>query len=363
MDIKMPGKIDGIEAANNILELIDVPIIFLTAYSDSKTIERAKNVNSYSYILKPFQGAQLNTAIEMALYKHSMDRKLKESELRYQTVVENQTELIVRFDKDLNIEFANSAFSTIIGFNKDVLNNHSLKHTIFYENSQTFRNQIESLLNSETQIQAEHDILISKEIRWYQWNFDVIPLDEKKGPKYLAVGRNITEIIRLTDKLKETNQSLKEKVKERTVELEDQATELREANIALKVLLRQIKNDNTDAVDNIQKNLEFLIQPNLLKIKRSKNVKTIHDTIEIVEENLNTITSKFVTNVSTYLECLTSTQLQVANLVKQGKSNKLIADALNLSIRTVETHRFNIRKKLNISNSAVNLRTFLLSLE
>ncbi|MHB9029352.1 MAG: ATP-binding protein [Candidatus Latescibacterota bacterium] len=82
MDIMMPGEIDGVTAAEQIHVHLDVPIIYVTAYTDENTIKRAKITEPYGYIVKPFKERELQIIIDMALYKHDMEKKLKESEER-----------------------------------------------------------------------------------------------------------------------------------------------------------------------------------------------------------------------------------------------------------------------------------------
>ncbi|OPY21137.1 MAG: two-component response regulator [Methanomethylovorans sp. PtaU1.Bin093] len=79
MDIMLKGEIDGINAAGEIRKRFNIPVIYLTAYSDGDTIERAKLTEPYGYILKPFEEDDLRTAIEIALYRHQMvnDREKK----------------------------------------------------------------------------------------------------------------------------------------------------------------------------------------------------------------------------------------------------------------------------------------------
>ncbi len=72
MDIMLKGEIDGINAAGEIRKRFNIPVIYLTAYSDGDTIERAKLTEPYGYILKPFEEDDLRTAIEIALYRHQM---------------------------------------------------------------------------------------------------------------------------------------------------------------------------------------------------------------------------------------------------------------------------------------------------
>ena len=88
MDIVLKGEMDGIDAAQNIRELYDIPIIYLTAYSDEKTLQRAKVTEPFGYVLKPFEDREIQSAIEMAIYKHQMEKKLKESEEKYRKLVE-----------------------------------------------------------------------------------------------------------------------------------------------------------------------------------------------------------------------------------------------------------------------------------
>jgi len=110
-------------------------------------------------------------------------------------------------------------------------------------------------------------------------------------------------------------------------------------------------------------NVREMIEPYLEKLKKTKLDDMQKTYLGIIESNLNDIISPFVCGVSINLLNLTPTELQVANLVKQGKTTKEIASILNLSAKTIEFHRDNIRKKLGIKNRKINLRTHLLSLE
>jgi len=82
MDIVLEGEMDGTEAASIISSRLDIPVVYLTAYADDKTLERAKTTEPFGYILKPFEDRELYSAIEMALYKHKMENIIKEKEDR-----------------------------------------------------------------------------------------------------------------------------------------------------------------------------------------------------------------------------------------------------------------------------------------
>ncbi|MBE0517382.1 MAG: response regulator [Methanophagales archaeon] len=79
MDIVLEGDMDGIEAAEQIRARFDIPVIYLTAYADETTVQRAKMTTPYGYLLKPFNERELHAAIEMALYKHMMEREVASS--------------------------------------------------------------------------------------------------------------------------------------------------------------------------------------------------------------------------------------------------------------------------------------------
>jgi two-component system cell cycle sensor histidine kinase/response regulator CckA len=83
LDIHLAGEMDGLEAAAILHEQFNIPVILLTAYADSTTIERAKRTQPYAYVLKPFNERELRTSIELALYRSTMERRMKASEQRY----------------------------------------------------------------------------------------------------------------------------------------------------------------------------------------------------------------------------------------------------------------------------------------
>jgi diguanylate cyclase (GGDEF)-like protein/PAS domain S-box-containing protein len=83
MDIKIRGILDGIETAARIRESQDIPIIYVTAFSDEATLKRARLTEAFGYLIKPFEDRELRSTIEIALYKHKMEQKLRESEERY----------------------------------------------------------------------------------------------------------------------------------------------------------------------------------------------------------------------------------------------------------------------------------------
>lgn len=90
MDIMLKGEMSGIEAADLIRKNQDIPVIFLTAYTDRNTVDKAKETEPYGYIIKPFKEIDIQTAIEIALYKHGKEMQVKKERDMYYSMVEKQ---------------------------------------------------------------------------------------------------------------------------------------------------------------------------------------------------------------------------------------------------------------------------------
>ena len=139
MDIMLKGKMTGIECADIIKKQYKMPIIFLTAYADDNTLEKAKITEPYGYIIKPFKEKELQTTIEMTLYKYKKDEEVKKERDLYCSIVENKESkdsIFVRADYRLNkINFSDiyyiEALKDYVVIN--TLNNSYTTHTTMKE--------------------------------------------------------------------------------------------------------------------------------------------------------------------------------------------------------------------------------------
>jgi len=181
--------------------------------------------------------------------------------------------------------------------------------------------------------------------------------------RFTVFVQDVTERLKCEEALRKAGKELEHQVNEKTLELMDKTKNLEEVNTALRVLLKKRDEDKKELEKKVLLNVGEMIEPYLNKLKKTKLDEMQRTYLGIIESNLNDIISPFVCGVSINLLNFTPTELQVANLVKQGKSTKEIASILNLSAKTIEFHRDNIRKKLSIKNRKINLRTHLLSLE
>jgi PAS domain S-box-containing protein len=110
MDIRLAGKMDGIETAAKIRTTRAVPVVYLTANSDTPVLERAKATEPYGYILKPFDERDLKSTIEIALHKFRVDEQVRDREQLIRSLVNTNTEPVFIVDRDTNVLFINDAF-------------------------------------------------------------------------------------------------------------------------------------------------------------------------------------------------------------------------------------------------------------
>jgi DNA-binding CsgD family transcriptional regulator len=158
--------------------------------------------------------------------------------------------------------------------------------------------------------------------------------------------------------LKLTEQALRESQEN----LHDQKQGLEEANVALKVLLKQRDADKQELEKRFLTNVKGLVLPYVEKL-RGANLKPKDKTlVEIIETHLQDIITPLMQNLANVNILLTPQEMQVATLVKDGKTSKEIADILIVSEATVNFHRKNLRQKFGLTNKQTNLRAYLMSL-
>ena len=119
MDIRLKGEMDGIDAAARIKNELDIPVIYLTAHTDKDTLQRAKKTEPYGYVIKPFEERELFSTIEMALYKHEMEKKLKESRHWLSTTLKSIGDALIATDSKGVIKIINRVAEDLTEWNYD----------------------------------------------------------------------------------------------------------------------------------------------------------------------------------------------------------------------------------------------------
>jgi DNA-binding CsgD family transcriptional regulator len=145
-------------------------------------------------------------------------------------------------------------------------------------------------------------------------------------------------------------------------EVVEREKSLEETNIALKVLLKQREADKADLERKVLANIKSLVFPYLEKLRTARLKPRERTLVEIVETHLRDIISPFLQHMANADLVLTPQEMQVAALIRDGKSSKEIASLLNVSEATVNFHRKNLREKFGLKNKRANLRTYLMSM-
>ena len=173
------------------------------------------------------------------------------------------------------------------------------------------------------------------------------------------------ELVRANIRLKkevEERKAAQESLMQKEEELNIKSLNLEEANTALKVLLKRGEQDKNELEEKVLTNIKELAVPYIEKLRQTGLDEKQELYIQILESNLNDIVSPFLKKLSSHYLNLTPTEIQVANLVREGKSTKEIAELLHISKRAIEFHRNNIRDKLGLKQEKTNLRSYLMSL-
>jgi len=214
MDIVMPGKIDGIEAARQIMEDQGIPVIFLTAYEDEKYINRAKEVNPFGYLIKPYHVSTLKATLEIALYNKEVINKLKRSEDVWRTLAKSMNEGLALCDSQGKIFFWNSGAESIFGYTADEANNNQLTF-IVSEAAKDYKQEFENLiLHGESYIKNKWVEIIGVRKDWSKFPVEISVTPWKIGDliAFICIFRDISvrkkEETRMKTSLEEKNKYL-----------------------------------------------------------------------------------------------------------------------------------------------------------
>jgi PAS domain S-box-containing protein len=182
----------------------------------------------------------------------------------------------------------------------------------------------------------------------------------------LGISRDISIRKQAEEMILNAKNRLEQMVETRTKELEDKTEQLglrtrnlEEMNTALNVLLNKIENDKKELENNIRANLQESLFPHLENLKNSNLGEAQRACVTVMEETVNTIATPFIKNLRLKHSNLSSKEIQVSSLIKEGRTTKEIATILNVSVKDVEFHRYNIRKKLNLTRKKTSLSAYL----
>ncbi len=281
-----------------------------------------------------------------------MEQALRDNEEKYRMIIENIEDGYYEVDLAGNFIFFNDALARITGYDrKDLLgmNNRDIMDAF---NAKRVFSLFNAVYGTGLATKAfDWELIRKDDCKRYVEVSVSLKRDLKGHPiGFMGIARDITERRETEELLRRSEEKLRGKTRN-----------LEEVNTALTVLLKKREEDKIELEQTVLTNLNDMVKPYLERVKERARDPKQKDNLVVLEENLNAITSPFSYRLSSRYLNLTSSEIEIANLVKQGQSTKDIADLLNVSSKTIEVHRLNIRKKLGLSNKKASLRTHLLS--
>jgi PAS domain S-box-containing protein len=185
MDIVLKGDMDGIETAAEIRNRFNIPIVYLTAYEDDKTLKRAKLTEPLGYILKPFEERYLRSSIEMALYKHKMELKLRENERWLATILKSVGDAVIVTDESGRVRFMNPMAELLTGWSFKDAYGKSLKDifkVVTEDTKSPLENPFTRVVQQNTVLgRSNHAVLISKDGSEISIDHSAAPIRDDKG--------------------------------------------------------------------------------------------------------------------------------------------------------------------------------------
>ena len=302
-------------------------------------------------------GQRAQNLAEIENQCQAVEEALQTSEEKLRVLLNSTHDLALLVDKDGTVLTVNTKAAERYGKDPEELIGKSIYSLMPAETVDLRKRKAEEV------IQTKQPVHYTEENAGKYFDCNLFPIldNEGKVQSFTVFVKDVTEQKQNHKALQNIREELVQRVRERTRELEEKAGNLKEVNTALKVLLQRLDEDKKVLEEKVMLNMRQLIEPYLDKLKRSRLNKQQRNLLDILESNLARIVSPFARSFSSSFMKLTPTEIQVANLIRLGKTTKEIADLMNLSIKTIQFHRENIRTKIGIKNKKINLRTYLLS--
>jgi len=309
MDIVLNDKLNGIEAAKIIKNSYDIPIIYLTAYGDEKTLEKAKKTFPQAYLLKPFSEKELKLTIEMGIYKHNMETKLKRSEEKYRTLAENAHDMIYIISLEDRVDYVNKYAADLFGQKTEDLIGKLRQNLFPMDISEIQRARIDKAVETETAVRTESKITFPKREMWLDTS--LIPLKDKNKKIYAVMGisRDITRQKTIEDALRSS---------------------LNQKELLLREIHHRVKN-NMQIISSLI-NLQSDYATDDVTIKMFEDSKNRIRSMALIHEKLYQSEDISIIDFSSYIKSLTSKLLEFYGLKTRLISINVISEDITLSI-------------------------------
>ena len=297
------------------------------------------------------QSLQAASVVFFAVDEHKRALKaLAESEQRFRRLLETMKEGLIILDRDGRLVYVNQHLEEISGYAAEELLGREIQTFLSTEASRLIQRR---LSGHGKNLQRAFEIAWKRksgEQRYSIISPQVLPGSDGDSGGSFAIITDIT-----------AKKKAEDAVRRREKELRHKNDQLAEMNTALRMLAKLREQDKSEIENRVTANLQQLVEPLIEKLQHSGLNDRQKIYTQLLSANLKEITSSFNQGVSPHLLILTPAEIEVANMVKHGRTTKEIASLMMISARTVDMHRLNIRRKLGLHKRSTNLRSYLLS--
>lgn len=292
--------------------------------------------------------------------RRRLHRRLSERNRQYRLLADNVSDVIWTTDMDLRFTYVSPSVEQLRGYRPWEAMRQSLREmltppsfdlamTVFHEElalEQSPERQLDRTRVLELEMIRKDGSTV-----WVEIKLSFLRDNEGRATGIVGVSRDISDRIRASREIEKAGR-----------ELEAKSLYLEETNTALKVLLRNMEEEKLKVQGNVLSSARELLLPLVEKLRAKRPENERNSLLDALETNITGIISPFARNLTLREFRLTPTELRIADLIRQGRSTKEAAELMNLSIRSVEFHRDNLREKLGLKGKKVNLQSFLTSL-
>lgn len=300
-----------------------------------------------------------------------IEKALKENEERFWLAVERTSDMVslVTFSVPPSYVYINPSYHVILGYKPEDLLGKGPFDLLYPEDSERLITLLRRYLNAKSQGSLARGgkgpterLLYRLKDAWGNWRYLEGTADLMGEEHILMVSRDVSARIKTELDLERARKKLEENMEERTRELKMNSESLEETNVALKVLLEMRERDKKELERSVTFNVRQIMEPYLEKLKNSGLNEKQKGCLDLLKSSVEELVLPFSRDLVVSEMNLTPSQVRVANLIRFGKSSKEIAEALGVSLKTVETHRRRIRAKLGLTKTKANLQSHLVHL-
>jgi PAS domain S-box-containing protein len=317
---------------------------------------RRDGVRQYRIISSPIKDpeGQVMAAIEMVddiTDARRAQEQLRESEAKYRTIFENTGTATLILDADMTISLVNTEFEKQSGYAKAEV--------------EGLKTWLDIAAGEDRERMMGYHMLRRQvaDTAPRNYEFRIVNRQGEMQDVFITIamihgtGKSVASLLNITER-KQAEAALRQREQELSLKTQN----LEDLNTALTVLLKRREEDRNELEEKVLANVKELIMPYLEKLKGSRLDARAAALVGILEANLENIISPFARKLSWKYLYLTPREIQVANLIREGKTTKEIAEFMNVATSAIDTHRFHIRKKLGLNNKRLNLQSYLATL-